>query len=340
MPEKLIVYNFYDCFSKFGGAQKVCRLLNKHFRLKTESIIVSFSKFNEIHERYRVERSEYEKFTISLLFKLGENAVILSHHRKITTILSLFKKILFRKYKIIHVAHNEFNNLRSVSVFPKNIIAVSNKVKENHCDYFNISKENIKVIYNGVFDYYNGSYKKRTCRSNDIINILYPARVSKVKQQVEIFKALKGSLPGNIRIIFAGDGPQMEELQSLVAGSDQFQALGYVDDIDKLYQMVDYSLLFSKNEGLPMSLIESCMHGIPIICNDVGGNLEIVNENNGFVVNTFDELISCLDNISSLSNCRYAQLSKEARAIYDEKFCEDVMYLSYDKYLTCFMAGN
>jgi len=69
-----------------------------------------------------------------------------------------------------------------------------------------------------------------------------------------------------------------------------------VDNMEFEFNNANFTMLYTEREGLPVSLIESCKYGVPIICNDVGGNLEIVEHGvNGYVVNTYNELIETQD---------------------------------------------
>ena len=58
----------------------------------------------------------------------------------------------------------------------------------------------------------------------------------------------------------------------------------------------DVFLLFSKWEGLPISILEAMSVGLPIIASDIKGNNELVNNRNGFLisVNEIDKLIQLL----------------------------------------------
>ena len=258
----------------------------------------------------------------------------MSHHRKLTTKLLLLS--LFQKNNIIHVAHNEYFNLKHFTLYPKNIIAVSDRVKNNLITYFKQRPSNIIVIKNGIHDKYINSIEMVNINNNEI-NILYPARITNIKNQVNIVCALKNKLNKNIKINFAGDGPSYSELVNVCKNDVNFKPLGFISDIFLFYEKTDYVLLFTKKEGLPISLIEAIMMGKPIICNDVGGNLEIVeNKVNGFVCNTFQELLQCINNLSNIPEAEYSQLSENARDKYLNEFQVDTMIKQYKKYILHF----
>ena len=67
--------------------------------------------------------------------------------------------------------------------------------------------------------------------------------------------------------------------------------LGYRKDIDKIMQISDIFLLLSFHEGLTLSIIEAMHFGLPVVCSNVRGNKDLIeNEKGGFVVPTTDHI--------------------------------------------------
>lgn len=318
------IISIYTSFNQFGGAEKVTIDIHAGIKHSYNSSISSFSNYNEINENYNIDNKEYFKLTIKKIFLL-KNSIILSHHRKVTSILFILNKLFFLNLHIIHIAHNEFFNLRYFTFFPKTIVAVSQKVKFNLKSYFKIKNE-IKVIYNGQKEITIPSKKS----DKNIINILYPARITHVKAQIRLVDKLKGKIPNNINIIFAGDGPQLNELKLKIKDLNNFTSLGFIKNINQLYNECNYILLFSKNEGLPLSLIEATKFSKPIICNDVGGNIEICeNDRNGFIIYGFNELIQKLNNLHLISEKKYLNMCSESKLLFLKKFSYQGMIDNY-----------
>ncbi len=328
------IISLYTGLNTVGGAQNMCLSIHSGLTQKKEikqGFVSSFTSYQQLDPIYndQIQKKEYLKFNPVKLILNHPDAIFISHHRKVTTLLMLTAKLLFKKVKIVHVAHNEFNNLRFVSLFPKQIISVSKRVKENHKLYFKL--KNIHVIYNGIVSSFNLNDKV----FNSIkIKILFPGRVTDVKQQLKITAHLKGHLPENVTILFAGDGPQLEMLKKETEDDPQFNVLGYVKDMEALYNEVAFVLLFSKNEGLPLSLIEAISYGVPCICNDVGGNVEVIqNGKNGLIVSTVDALKKTLQMLPAMTNETYAELSMNAIEVFKNKFSYDKMIDNYYKYI-------
>ena len=72
------------------------------------------------------------------------------------------------------------------------------------------------------------------------------------------------------------------------------------------------------------------MMGIPIICNDVGGNLEIAySGHNSIVVNEWESLISVLNDLPTMDKDKYLSMCRNSRKIYQDKFTFDLFKKNY-----------
>lgn len=324
------VVNIYPNFDNIGGAQKVALSLYEHLDLGNENLLGGFTRWNNLNEVYNVNKKNY----VNIIFNIKrlKYSLILSHSRLTTLYLKIVDKLLSLNLHIVHIAHNEFNTYRYFSVFPKNIIAVSKRVKKNHVNYFKLNSEDIQVIYNGIHDK-NLSINSRN-KTDNKIRILYPARINGIKQQLSIVNHLKSSsLDDSIFIDFAGHGIDFPALQDLCDKSSQFNALGFIN-IDKVIDNYDYIMLFTKNEGLPLSLIEACMYGKPILANNVGGNMEILEPGyNGFELTSFKNLPKELNKLLILNPEDYMTLTINSRKVYESKFTIEKMIANYAEYL-------
>jgi glycosyltransferase involved in cell wall biosynthesis len=328
----MVIINFYKSFIEYGGAEKVAIEIHKGLKQSGyQCFLMGNNSCKKNNSKYNIDKLEYIKFNFLQIFKL-KNSTIFSHHRKNTTILYFLNTLFRLNIRLIHVAHNEFDNLKYFSFYPKEIITVSQRVKDNLISFFNVKPSNITVIYNGLPDLYDST--KDQYLLNEKIKILYAARITKIKGQVELVRKISGKLNNNIQIDFAGIGENYEELLTLTSEIDNFKCLGFSDLSLNLYKY-DYVMLFSSNEGLPLTLIESCSFNKPIICNDVGGNIEIVKDGiNGFVVNDYLELLQLLNyQLPKTSSETYRKMSKNAREIFESKFLKNKMIDNYIKFI-------
>jgi glycosyltransferase involved in cell wall biosynthesis len=333
------IVSIYDNFRNEGGAQDTLFVLAEN--LNTDiPIVLTQTRRKEICDRYKNKNILFEHLTINNIIKYNSTGtVFISHVRKLTTFLMVLNKILVHKIFIVHVAHSVFTNLKHFTIFPKNIIAVSNAVRKNLADYFGISDSRITVIYNGVGDVLSNQYGIHSNINYDSkIKILLAARICRVKQQVELVIRTKGFLNTNIEFYFAGEGDEQELLRNAIGQCSQYKMLGHID-VRKEMDNYDYVCLFSQKEGLPISLIEGCMFGKPLLTNDVDAILEVnEHKNNGFVVKNWKELIECINKLPDRSSDEYKRLASNSRKKYETFFILDKMLDNYRMYLNAICA--
>jgi glycosyltransferase involved in cell wall biosynthesis len=311
------VFSFNSELDKVTGVQKV--LMDIHVAVKEEysTKIVGTIPFNKVNKVHGINKEEYIKFHNPFMFY---HSIVVLHERKYLILFWILNHFLFQKIKLVYVHHNVFHDHRRMSIMPHIVVAISEEGVENLKTFFNVPVCNIHKIYNCVKDI---NPKSHNYYVNENIKILYPARINGVKRQLDIVKHLKGKISDRIKILFAGTGPQAIELEKEVKTDHSFEFLGYRSNIYQLLKSCDYVMLFSKQEGLPISLIESIMVGTPVICNNIGGNSEIVhNEENGFVFNIddWDSLINQLNILPQISKDKYVEMSKACRNIYKKDF--------------------
>ncbi|RXG12921.1 glycosyltransferase involved in cell wall biosynthesis [Leeuwenhoekiella aestuarii] len=315
--------------SRYGGAQKVLMDLHNGLKSDYDCEIVGFQDFGKLHPKYAIEADEYKKFSIKVL----RNKLIIVHARNVIPLIVLLNKVLFLNSKIIYVSHNVYNTYNLLTFLPEVIVSISKKVTVNLIDYFNVEKKNIHLIYNGIVDHYKSENLERIYKEDDTIRILYPARVNSVKRQLRVVEALKGKLDHNIQIHFAGTGDDFKDLQELCVNSINFIALGFVEDLEYRIVNYDYIMLFSEQEGLPLSLLEGIMCKKPIIANDVGGNLEIgIPGYNGIeLIENWDSLAEQLNNLNSIEKNQYDLMSERSRELFLKKFRMEIMVEQYSQ---------
>lgn len=117
--------------------------------------------------------------------------------------------------------------------------------------------------------------------SEDQAVLLYAADLSKRKNQPMLFRALARlkNTHSNILLLLPGQPILKEEYERQCAElgiEDMVRCLGYRRDIDKLLAACDCVVSSSRQEGLPLNLIEAAARGRFIIATDVRGNADVV----------------------------------------------------------------
>lgn len=90
------------------------------------------------------------------------------------------------------------------------------------------------------------------------------------------------------RVLIVGEGDERQRLTQMrdeTGLRDSVQFLGNRTDVPRLLMASDIGVLSSHSEGLSNAIIEYMAAGLPVVCTDVGGNTEMVEDgHNGCVV--------------------------------------------------------
>jgi glycosyltransferase involved in cell wall biosynthesis len=156
---------------------------------------------------------------------------------------------------------------------------------------WNVPAERIHVIYNALPalpDHLpQGQAQARQMLGWDEQPVvLTAARLEAWKGVDHLIRALD-AVP-DVRLIVAGDGPELARLQALAAESGRRVTFTGRLPREQLYlamQAADYFALYSGYEGLSHTLLEALRMGTPVLASDKGGNPEVVTAGiNGLLV--------------------------------------------------------
>ncbi|HEY4799079.1 MAG TPA: glycosyltransferase [Bacteroidia bacterium] len=136
-----------------------------------------------------------------------------------------------------------------------------------------------------------------------------------------------------------GDGPMLNEIKSksLVLPSKVIcEFLGHKNNSDILdyykNNPCDLFINVSRNEGLPVSMMEAISYGIPVMGTNVGGVSELVNEKTGFLIEKeFDpkEVALMISHYCSKPLEEKNQLRKSAREYFLLHFNAEMNYNNF-----------
>lgn len=135
--------------------------------------------------------------------------------------------------------------------------------------------------------------------------ILSVGELNKNKNHQVVIKALSLINNPKIHYVLCGQGDLKDELeaQAIDAGlQDNVKFLGFREDIQDIYSVADLFVFPSYREGLPVSLMEAMASGLPVVCSNIRGNVDLINDHQGgFLVDPSDE-VSLKDAIIRLYN--------------------------------------
>jgi len=188
---------------------------------------------------------------------------------------------------LVSTCHTWYDNDFLVSLYGKvdrfvlrkysRIVAVSDEVKQRLFKA-GVRGEKIRLVRNGIdlrpFDGAVPALREDLTRDRDLIVGLI-GRLSWEKG-VDIFLQAAARVlvefPG-VRFVVVGEGPDKDKLERLVDELDireSVSMLGRRDDMPSVYASLDVMVSSSRQEGLPMAILEGMASRLPLVATAVG----------------------------------------------------------------------
>ena len=167
------------------------------------------------------------------------------------------------------------------------VTAVSQSLKDHTERIFDIRTE-IKVIPNFI-DVEKIKFRSVPCEKGQIapddqMIITHVSNFRPLKRIIDVLKTFKiVSEKLNVKLLMVGDGPEKERAMRYCRAhemEDTVLFLGRSNQIDEILCFSDLFLLPSEQESFGLAALEAMVHGVPVICSDVGGLPEVIQ--NGF----------------------------------------------------------
>ena len=165
-------------------------------------------------------------------------------------------------------------------------------LSEEWRDYFaeNVCDPNrITVVHNGV------AVPASPCSPCSHQDVLFLGRLDANKSPDVLLRASREVLERfpETKVVFGGDGEieKNRRLAEELGIADRCEFHGWVtgDEREALFERAAVYCLPSKNEGLPMSVLEAMARGIPTVATAVGGVPQVIEDGvNGFLVDVDD----------------------------------------------------
>jgi glycosyltransferase involved in cell wall biosynthesis len=166
---------------------------------------------------------------------------------------------------------------------------------------------NACLIYNGIPEVPSSERRKKHLEDHDAPVIAFIARLAEPKQPEFAIRVSAKLLRGgnDHKLLIIGDGPKRTECEELIRSlgeENRIIMMGKCDNVMELLSQSDIFCLFSKSEGLPISIIEAMQCGLPVVASDIGGIPELIEHGvTGFLVPGQDEdfAAECLQKLFS-----------------------------------------
>ncbi len=268
--------------------------------------------------------------------------VIHAHHR----MAALYAKLCAPEdiARIVN-AHNTFLDKKRLTRYAyknTNLIAVGETVKKNLTDFYGIPESKVSVIRNASWPF-DGEIKEIDeiikARKHGYILIGNIGRLSEQKGMsyfIEAAEIVRKTHP-ETRFYIIGDGEERKQLEHQVEEKDMEDFvifLGYRSDIQNAISQLDFIVLSSLWEGLPLTPIEAYSVGRTVIGTAIEGTAEIIrNGVDGFLVEPKDPKAIAEKIIYLVENPEVKiRMDIEARKRYEEEFSFEKLANAYIGY--------
>ncbi len=141
----------------------------------------------------------------------------------------------------------------------------------------------------------------------------------------------------DVVFIGAGDvdeqlGPPIRELIGSLNLGDRFRLLGFRSDVRQILEDLDFMVLASTSEGMPLVTIEAMAAGKPLVVTRCGGTPEVVEDGvTGLTVPPADAEALAEAILALLNHPDRAEMGKRARARVEKEFTIEKMIASYEE---------
>ena len=198
-----------------------------------------------------------------------------------SSIIANTKCKLIMSRRSLNFYQNKFFFYRTIEKFLhqkiNKILVNSEAIKKQLINQEGVSKNKIKIIYNGVEAKNNKKFKK-----NNNFNIVIIANLIPYKNHHILFNSLnliKEKLPKNWKIYCIGrDDGIKKNLIKLSKKKGIFNKIIWIETLklENILSNCNLGILCSKEEGFPNAILEYFAFKLPVITTDVGGCKEIV----------------------------------------------------------------
>ena len=133
----------------------------------------------------------------------------------------------------------------------------------------------------------------------------------------------------HLKFLVVGDGAERHKLEDMASDlglKDKIQFTGFVNQMDKIYNILDLMVISSSTEGIPLVMLEAMKYSIPVVSTKVGGIPEVIqNGIDGILVNPQDslQLKEAIDDLIKDKN-KYAKISRNAQKRVTQDFNRSV----------------
>lgn len=202
-------------------------------------------------------------------------------------------------------------------------------------------KNKIIIETNSAENKYITEITPKLISKDEKVRLLFLSRLELKKGVYVAIETLKllNKKENRYILIIAGSGGEEEKVKSIISDHKEIEWAGYVTNDSKHNLLATSHIMFFPSyysEGLPLTLLESMMYGLPIISRPVGGIPDIINNNvNGYLTESLQPEEYC-KMIHSLVNDpnQYEQMSLnnlEKSKVFNPQAVRSRIYKVYEE---------
>ncbi len=259
------VFRNFACWGMFGV--KGIRTLGALIYMM--SLGVFLVRHRKRYDLIHVHQALYPAFVSVLAGKgvLGKPVIVKTASSGVTSDINQLKRVPLGGFQLRYLLKNM-----------ECLIAVS-KVGGKEFNDIGFPESQIEHIPNGVVSPHDGK-----ANYSHVKRVITTARLSKEKG-IDILLRAWGNVvrqEKGIKLIIVGDGPLAEELKKLrnsLGLTESVEFTRMVQNVTDYLRNADLFVLPSRAEGLSNALLEAMSYGLPCIATNVGGNIELIGEN-------------------------------------------------------------
>jgi L-malate glycosyltransferase len=158
------------------------------------------------------------------------------------------------------------------------------------------------------------------------------------KNQKLLLDAMSSSRsPCNIACAFIGEGDEIETLKAQVASaglSERICFLGYQKETAHYLCNADWLILPSRDEGLPISILEAYRTGVPVLGSDIDEISEVVIDGKTgllFQSEDIESLGEMLNRVSTMDEEQRLAMGEAGRCLWRERYTPRIMEDGYER---------
>ena len=324
------VYYFYNLMHSLAKKMKITTPYYLPFVLRKEITNFDIIHIHE-HRTFLAVIVHYYAIKYGIPYVLQSHGSVLPFLQK-QTLKRIFDvvfgfNVLKDATKVIALNESEAISYKEMHVDPSKIEIMPNGI--NLSDYAKFPDKN--------------TFRDKYSISHQDMIILYVGRLHKNKGLdllVKSFAHIVESI-NNVKLIIVGpDGGfqfELEELADKLNVKENILFTGFVNMDDKIAALTDADVFVTPSfTGFPVSFLEACVFGLPIITTDEGDNLDWIHDRIGYVVQYDEDKLSNAILELLRDDMLRAHFGEESKKLIETNFSmENILNILDNVYAQC-----